>query len=64
MINAYTECPKCSEELCKYGKCHACDGCDTHAEQQYDRWLEDYYGGDSPQTDRERLEVSWKEFKQ
>jgi hypothetical protein len=48
MIDAYTECPKCSEELCKFGKCHQCDTCDNHAEAAYERWLESYYGGDSP----------------
>jgi len=54
MIDAYCECPKCFEELCKYGKCHHCDVCDEHAEQAYERWLENYYGGDTPQTERER----------
>lgn len=42
------DCPKCSEELCRYGKCHACgDACDEHAEEQFERFMEAYYGGDS-----------------
>jgi hypothetical protein len=58
-----SDCPTCSEELCKFGKCHQCDSCDNHAEAAYERWLESYYGGDGPQTDRERQEAAYKEFK-
>lgn len=64
MIDKYCECPKCSLELCKFGKCHQCDVCDEHAEAAYERWIDNYYGGDTPQTDRERQEVAYREFKE
>jgi hypothetical protein len=31
---------------------------DRRAEAAYDRMVEDYYGGDGPQTERERAEVA------
>jgi hypothetical protein len=37
--------------------------CQNCAESQHERWLEDYYGGSTPQTDKERMEVAYKEFK-
>ena len=64
MSEPFHECPKCSEELCKYGKCHHCDTCDEHAEQAYERWIESYYGGDSPVTAREQAVADYRKFKQ
>lgn len=31
------------------------------AEAAYDRYLDNYYGGDSPVTEREQYEAAWKE---
>jgi hypothetical protein len=66
-------CPICEEELCKHGLCKdtgnpwtdGCPGsqgkdgyqCQDCAEAAEQRWIEDYYGGDGPMTDREREEV-------
>ena len=57
------DCIKCGEELCKYGQCHECGTCDNHAEAAFERWLENYYGGDTPQTERERQIAAYNEFK-
>lgn len=73
------DCLECGSSLCEHGLCkntgdpwtdgcpksygadgYQCQNCAEAAERAY----EAYYGGDRPQTDRERLEVAWKEFKQ
>jgi tRNA(Ile2) C34 agmatinyltransferase TiaS len=55
------DCPTCGEELCRFGKCHECgELCDQHAEEAYERWIENYYGGDSP-TPREREQMDREE---
>lgn len=51
MIDKYCECPKCSLELCKFGKCHQCDVCDEHAEAAYERRTIVRGLGTSPITD-------------
>lgn len=60
-------CEVCGYSLCKHGFCRDldCEGsrdekgyqCQDCAEAQQQRMIEDYYGGDTPQTDREREEV-------
>lgn len=68
------ECSLCGANLCAHGLCtntgdprtdgctnsRGVDGycCQNCAEAQHERWLSDYYGGDTPQTDREREEVA------
>jgi hypothetical protein len=74
------DCTLCGSSLCEHGLCRSTgdpwtDGCPKSygpdgyqcqncAEAQQEQMFADYYGGDTPQTDRERLEVAWKEFKQ
>jgi ribosomal protein L32 len=66
-------CPLCGESLCAHGLCsnigdpwtdgcknsydkdgYQCANCGEAAQQ---RQLEEYYGGSTPQTDRERMEI-------
>jgi len=55
------ECTLCGEELCRHGNCTTArcvrGACAECAEARYERWLEDFYGGSAPQTDREREDV-------
>jgi hypothetical protein len=37
--------------------------CQDCAETAFDQWINDFYGGDGPQTDRERQEIAYREFK-
>lgn len=73
------ECELCGSSLCSHGLCtntgdpwtDGCpnsrgkDGytCQNCAEAAHERMLEDYYGGSTPQTDRERMEVAYQEHK-
>lgn len=72
-------CAICEGDVCKHGLCldrgtpwsDGCPGslgkdgydCQNCAEAAYDLWLSDFYGGSTPQTDRERQEVAYREFK-
>lgn len=68
------ECSLCGESLCAHGLCtntgdpwtngcansRGADGycCQNCAEAAHEQMLSDYYGGNGPQTDREREEVA------
>lgn len=43
-------------ELCRHG--NPDDRCDSCAEAIFDRWIADFYGGSTPQTLKEELEVA------
>jgi ribosomal protein L32 len=73
------DCELCGSSLCAHGLCrntgdpwtdgcaksrgsygYQCQDCGEAQEQQR---IADYYGGDTPQTDRERQEIAYREFK-
>ena len=76
-MRTYDDCELCGASRCKHGLCSTTgdpwtddcpnargeDGyqCQNCAEAAHERMLEDYYGGSTPQTDAERLEVAYKE---
>lgn len=63
------ECPECGNEVPPdrntthlSGDEFCSDGCwENYNERAYQRQLEAYYGGDGPQTDRERYLEAWEE---
>lgn len=49
-------CPVSEQEFCRHGNPE--DKCDSCAEAIFDRWIADFYGGSTPQTLKEELEVA------
>lgn len=46
---------------CYHGDCGATDCEQAASERNWERWLESYYGGDQPVTDRERYVKAWRD---
>lgn len=53
------DCPDTEQEFCRHE--NPADACDDCAEAQQQQFFSDYYGGDAPQTSRERQIAEYKE---